>query len=67
MENHILQQILDELKELKQGQVKLEQGQAELKHGQKEIRQELKYVWDDIKKLDQRLTEQENYVLKRIK
>ncbi|MDK2920150.1 MAG: hypothetical protein PWQ37_2883 [Candidatus Petromonas sp.] len=79
----MLKQILNEIKtiktdisELKQGQAKLEQGQArleanqaKLEAGQQDIRRELNYIWSDIKRLDTRLSqqEQETYVLKRMK
>ncbi|MBO8128560.1 MAG: hydrolase [Peptococcaceae bacterium] len=51
---------------LEKGQATLEKGQAaleerliRLENGQKKIRKELCYIWDDIKKLDNRLTNQE--------
>ncbi|MCM8710494.1 hypothetical protein M2651_05575 [Clostridium sp. SYSU_GA19001] len=54
---------------LEAGQAKLEAGQAKLEKGQQEIKAELKFMWDDIKKLDNRLSAQENevFTLKRIK
>jgi len=41
----------------------------DLKQGQQDIRKELRYIWDDIKKLDERLTgqEEEVVILKRLK
>lgn len=72
----ILKQILSELSSLKEGQSRLElgqeqlgQGQKRLEKGQDDIRSELHYIWDDIKKIDARLTkqEEETYVLKRMK
>ncbi|TEB06161.1 hypothetical protein Psch_03205 [Pelotomaculum schinkii] len=64
------------VKSLEQGQkgldqsVKsLEQGQKALEQGQAEIKNELKYIWADIKKIDSRLSTQEEEVviLKRLK
>lgn len=54
--------VLEQLKMLTDGQKTLEQGQ-------KEIKNELKYMWDDIKKIDSRLSSQEEEVviLKRLK
>jgi len=57
----ILKQILGELNSLKQGQDRLEAGQKGLEKGQREIKSELKYIWDDIKKIDARLTKQLNF------
>lgn len=37
----------------------LENGQTELRMGQEEIKRELKFVWEDIKRLDNRLERQE--------
>ncbi|MBE0466174.1 MAG: hypothetical protein IBX71_02985 [Candidatus Desulforudis sp.] len=68
-----LQQILDELKsqreELKsqgqrlervgKGQEELRQGQRRLEKGQEEMRTELRFIWDDIRKIDKRLSVQE--------
>ncbi|MDN5313553.1 MAG: hypothetical protein PWQ68_2527 [Thermoanaerobacteraceae bacterium] len=45
--------------ELKEGQKRLEERQANLEEGQKEIRKEIKFIWDDIRKLDNRLFAQE--------
>lgn len=47
----------------------LTEGQAKLEAGQKAIRNELKYVWEDIKKIDNRLSaqEEETYMLKQMK
>jgi exonuclease VII small subunit len=68
--------VLDKLSKLEEGQIKLEEGQANietglknLRQGQQEIRRELQYVWDDIKRLDKRLTQQEEetFILKRMK
>ncbi len=69
----VLQQILAELKELRQGQealradvtglqegqARLEKGLKRLENGQAAIRKEIKAVWQDIKKLDDRLEKQE--------
>lgn len=51
--------VLQELKTLKEGQQKLEEGQQKLEEGQKEIRKELNFVWEDIKRIDNRLEKQE--------
>ncbi|MDN5303081.1 MAG: hypothetical protein PWQ60_2595 [Thermoanaerobacteraceae bacterium] len=44
---------------LEEGQKRLEERQVKLEEGQKEIRKELKFIWDDIKKIDNRLIAQE--------
>jgi uncharacterized phage infection (PIP) family protein YhgE len=49
---------------LEAGQAKLEAGQRKLEQGQREIRKELKFIWEDIKKIDNRLTIQEQETLK---
>ena len=61
--------VLQQLRILTEGQAKLEAGQAKLEAGQKAIRNELKYVWEDIKKIDNRLSaqEEETYMLKQMK
>lgn len=79
----VLNQILDELKTLNQRFGGLDEGQKELqkdvqalKSGQGKLqkdvtgtRNELGYVWDDIKKIDARLSTQEEelVILKRFK
>lgn len=57
-----IQLIKSDISELKEGQQKLEVGQQEIKN-------ELTYIWGDIKKLDSRLSnqEQETFMLKRVK
>jgi len=56
------------LSKLEEGQSQLEAGQNELKQGQQEIRRELQYAWDDIKRFDKRLSNQEEtFILKRMK
>ena len=56
MENEILQQILTELKELKQGQTALEQGYTRLEQGQKEMRLDIAKIQSDQQEMrrDQR-------------
>lgn len=58
----ILKQILGELGSLKEGQQKLEKGQVEIKT-------QLEHVWEDIRRIDKRLTKQEDetYLLTRMK
>lgn len=72
----ILEKILAELQSLHDGQVRMEamqqkQGQdiAVLRNDVSEIKNELKYVWEDIKKLDSRLSAQDEelVILKRLK
>ena len=54
------QQKLEEgQQKLEEGQQKLEEGQQKLEEGQKEIRKELNFVWEDIKRIDNRLEKQE--------
>ena len=53
MENEILQQILSELKDLKQGQVKLEQGQTKLVIDMEELKQDMSDVKVDVAGLKQ--------------
>ena len=63
------EQLVQGQKQLEQGQKRLEQGQKRLEQGQEDIRSELRYIWDDIKKIDARLTKQEEETnfLKRMK
>jgi len=58
------QEIRADVADLKAGQAKLEAGQKKLEQGQREIRKELKFIWEDIKKIDNRLTIQEQETLK---
>jgi len=51
---------------LEEGQIKLEgrlnnleEGQRKLEKGQEDIKRELRYIWDDIKRIDNRLEKQE--------
>jgi len=57
MENEILQQILSELKDLKQGQVKLEQGQTKLVIDMEELKQDMSDVKVDVAGLKQDIIE----------
>ena len=57
MENEILQQILSELKDLKQGQVKLEQGQTKLVTDMEELKQDMSDVKIDVTGLKLDVTE----------
>lgn len=61
--------VLDKLSNLEEGQTSLEQNFVKLEEGQEEIKKELKYIWDDIKRIDQRLSQQENEIiyLKRVR
>jgi len=61
--------LMDGQKSLEKGQESLVKGQAALEKGQIEIKNELKFIWDDIKKIDNRLSAQEEEVviLKRLK
>ncbi|SHJ99584.1 hypothetical protein [Paramaledivibacter caminithermalis] len=54
---------------LEKGQAKLEKSVANLEKGQQEIKKEISFMWEDIKRLDNRLTkqEQQTYLLKRLK
>ncbi|MFZ3100861.1 MAG: hypothetical protein WA113_01380 [Desulfitobacteriaceae bacterium] len=72
----ILTQILSELQALREGQSRqgedlasLKNDVATLKNDVSEIKGELRYVWDDIKKIDSRLSAQgeELVILKRLK
>jgi len=54
------------LNNLEEGQIKLEgrlnnleEGQRKLEKGQEDIKRELRYIWDDIKRIDNRLEKQE--------
>lgn len=77
MDNEQFQRlVLDQLKMLTEGQKELgqsvkavEQGQKVLEQGQVEIKNELKYIWADIRKIDSRLSTQEEEVgiIKRLK
>lgn len=54
------QQNLEEgQRNLEKRQGNLEDGQKRLEKGQREIKRELSFIWDDIKKIDNRLEEQE--------
>ena len=67
MDNEVFQQlVLEKLEILTRGQKRLEDrvanleaGQKKLEKGQKQIRKELRFVWDDIKKLDNRIAKLE--------
>jgi len=54
---------------LKKGQSSMQSDIASLKTGQEEIKTELRAVWDDIKRLDKRLTAQDEelVLMKRLK
>jgi predicted nuclease with TOPRIM domain len=77
MENEKFQElVLQQLKILTDGQHRLESRLTSvedriisLEKGQQEIKSELKYIWEDIKKIDARLTKQEEETafLKRLK
>lgn len=77
MENEKFQElVLQQLKILTDGQHRLESRLTSvedriisLEKGQQEIKSELKYIWEDIKKIDARLTkqEEETALLKRLK
>lgn len=58
MENEILQQILAELKDLKQGQAKLEQGQNELRADVATLKKDVAALKEDVEiiKEDVRIT-----------
>ncbi|MDQ4678717.1 hypothetical protein [Stenotrophomonas maltophilia group sp. RNC7] len=62
MENQISQQILSEIQNMNQRLDKIGGGQARLEAGQEVIQRELKFVWEDIRKIDNRLTEQALYL-----
>lgn len=53
------QQLVERVGELEKRQENLEIGLRDLGKGQREIKKELGFVWDDIKKIDNRLEEQE--------
>ena len=67
MDNEVFQQlVLEKLEILTRGQKRLEDrvanleaGQKKLEKVQKQIRKELRFVWDDIKKLDNRIAKLE--------
>lgn len=65
----ILKQILEKLNSMETDIKELKAGQAKLEQGQQEIKSVLKFMWDDIKKLDNRLSQQEDevFTLKRVK
>lgn len=64
MDNEQFQSIvLEQLKTLTDGQKMLEQGQKEIRQDVREIKNELEYIWDDIKKIDNRLSTQEEEVV----
>lgn len=65
----ILKQILFEIKDIKESQVKTNERLEKLEEGQEEIKKELHFMWEDIKILDKRLSkqEEETFMLKRIK
>jgi predicted nuclease with TOPRIM domain len=84
MENEKFQElVLQQLKILTDGQhrlesrltsvedriISLEKGQQELFDGQKKIENQLDHIWKDIKKLDDRISrqEEETALLKRLK
>lgn len=65
----ILEKILSELQALHEGQARLESNMTVLRKDVVEIKSELRYVWDDIKRIDNRLSIQgeELVNLKRLK
>ncbi|KGP76222.1 hypothetical protein JT05_06055 [Desulfosporosinus sp. Tol-M] len=65
----ILTQILSELQALREGQSRQGEDLSSLKKDVREIKTELRFVWEDIKKLDSRLSAQgeELVILKRLK
>ncbi|KGP75189.1 hypothetical protein JT05_11960 [Desulfosporosinus sp. Tol-M] len=65
----ILTQILSELQALREGQSQQGEDLSSLKKDVREIKTELRFVWEDIKKLDSRLSAQgeELVILKRLK
>ena len=67
--DQILAQILSELQALREGQSRQGEDLASLKKDVREIKLELRFVWEDVKKLDNRLTAQgeELGILKRLK
>ena len=50
-------------KELAQSIEKLDEGVGRLEQGQRDIRNEFKYAWQDIRKIDSRLSTQEEEVV----
>jgi len=67
--DQILAQILSELQALREGQSRQGEDLASLKKDVREIKLDLRFVWEDVKKLDNRLTAQgeELGILKRLK
>ena len=65
----ILAQILSELQALREGQSRQGEDLSSLKKDVSEIKVELRFVWEDVKKIDNRLTAQgeELVILKRFK